>query len=80
MQAGIHKGWQQNRLREQISIKLPMFSQANRAAQVQPFVSIAEISNPKNDYNLNIPRYIDNQEVEDIQDIEAHTTRRYSKH
>ncbi|MBZ0242094.1 MAG: hypothetical protein K8F24_02655, partial [Bacteroidales bacterium] len=27
---------------------------------------------PKNDYNLNIPRYIDSQETEDIQDIEAH--------
>jgi len=26
----------------------------------------------KNDYNLNLPRYIDNSEAEDIQDIEAH--------
>jgi type I restriction enzyme M protein len=26
----------------------------------------------KNEYNLNIPRYIDSQEEEDIQDIEAH--------
>ena len=28
--------------------------------------------NAKNEYNLNIPRYIDSQEAEDIQDIEAH--------
>ncbi|CAG5006074.1 hypothetical protein DYBT9275_03721 [Dyadobacter sp. CECT 9275] len=35
-------------------------------------VSIDEISDPKNDFNLNIPRYIDSQETEDIQDIAAH--------
>jgi type I restriction enzyme M protein len=35
-------------------------------------VSMTEISDPKNDYNLNIPRYIDSQEAEDIQDIAAH--------
>jgi type I restriction enzyme M protein len=33
---------------------------------------ITEISDAKNDFNLNIPRYIDSQEIEDIQDIEAH--------
>jgi type I restriction enzyme M protein len=33
-------------------------------------VSVEEIE--KNDYNLNIPRYIDSQEAEDIQDIAAH--------
>jgi type I restriction enzyme M protein len=33
-------------------------------------VSVAEIA--ANDYNLNIPRYIDSTEVEDVQDIEAH--------
>jgi type I restriction enzyme M protein len=35
-------------------------------------IPISEIADPKNDYNLNIPRYIDSQEAEDIQDIEAH--------
>ena len=35
-------------------------------------VSLSEISDEKNDYNLNIPRYIDSQEKEDIQDIEGH--------
>ncbi len=33
-------------------------------------LSFAKIED--NDYNLNIPRYIDSQEAEDIQDIEAH--------
>jgi hypothetical protein len=33
---------------------------------------VAEISDPKNDYNLNLPRYIDSTEPEDLQDIEAH--------
>jgi type I restriction enzyme M protein len=32
----------------------------------------SEISDPKNDFNLNIPRYVDNQEEEDIHNIEAH--------
>src|SRR5690606_9641428 len=32
----------------------------------------SEISDPKNDYNLNIPRYIDSSEPEDIQDLHAH--------
>lgn len=33
-------------------------------------VSFEEIE--KNDYNLNLPRYIDNRAAEDLQDIEAH--------
>ena len=33
-------------------------------------VTSAEIE--ENEYNLNIPRYIDNQEAEDLQDIQAH--------
>jgi len=33
-------------------------------------VALEEIA--QNEYNLNIPRYIDTQEEEDIQDINAH--------
>ena len=33
---------------------------------------LAEIADPKNDYNLNIPRYIDSSEPEDLQDLHAH--------
>jgi type I restriction enzyme M protein len=35
-------------------------------------VPVAEISDPKNDFNLNIPRYIDSTEPEDLQDIDGH--------
>ena len=35
-------------------------------------VPVAEISDPKNDYNLNLPRYIDSTEPEDLQDIDGH--------
>ena len=31
-----------------------------------------EIADPKNDFNLNLPRYIDSSEPEDIQDIDGH--------
>jgi type I restriction enzyme M protein len=32
----------------------------------------SEIKDPKNDFNLNLPRYIDSSEDEDIQDLSAH--------
>ena len=35
-------------------------------------VPFDEIADPKNDYNLNLPRYIDSTEPEDIQDIDGH--------
>ena len=35
-------------------------------------VPVAEIADPKNDYNLNLPRYIDSTEPEDLQDIDGH--------
>ena len=35
-------------------------------------VPLAEIADPKNDYNLNLPRYIDGTEPEDLQDIDGH--------
>jgi type I restriction-modification system DNA methylase subunit len=31
-----------------------------------------KIADPKNDYNLNLPRYIDSTEPEDLQDIDGH--------
>jgi hypothetical protein len=31
-----------------------------------------EITDPKNDFNLNFPRYIDSTEPEDLQDIDRH--------
>ncbi len=33
---------------------------------------VTEIADARNDYNLNLPRYIDGQKLEDRQDIEGH--------
>jgi type I restriction enzyme M protein len=35
-------------------------------------VPTSEIADPANDYNLNIPRYIDASEPEDLHDLDAH--------
>ena len=35
-------------------------------------VAIDEIADPKNDFNLNLPRYIDSAEPEDLHDIGGH--------
>ena len=40
-----------------------------RYARMVPF---EEIADPKNDFNLNLPRYIDSTEPEDLQDIDGH--------
>lgn len=70
---GFIKDGNKNRLREQDIHKITdVFNKQTEIPKFSRLVSITEISDPKNDFNLNIPRYIDNQEVEDIQDIEAH--------
>ena len=35
-------------------------------------IPITEIENTKNNFNLNLPRYIDNTEIEDLHDIDGH--------
>lgn len=68
---GFIKDGNKNRLREQDIHKIAdMFNKQIEVAGYSRMVSYAEIE--ENEYNLNIPRYIDNQEKEDIQDIEAH--------
>jgi len=60
-----------NRLREQDIHKIvDVFNNGTEMPKYSRMVSFSEIE--KNEYNLNIPRYIDSQEPEDIQDIEAH--------
>lgn len=67
------KDGNKNRLREQDIHKIvDVFTKQIEIPKYSRFITYAEISDPKNDYNLNIPRYIDSQEPEDIQDIEAH--------
>jgi type I restriction enzyme M protein len=70
---GFIKDGNKNRLREQDIHKITdVFNKQIEIPKFSRFVSYAEISDPKNDFNLNIPRYIDSQEIEDVQDIEAH--------
>ena len=70
---GYIKDGNKNRLREQDIHKITdVFNKQIPIKGFSRFVSYKEISDPKNDFNLNIPRYIDSQEAEDVQDIEAH--------
>lgn len=70
---GFMKDGNKNRLREQDIHKIvDVFNKQIDVPKFSRFIPYSEISDPKNDFNLNIPRYIDSQEVEDIQDIEAH--------
>jgi type I restriction enzyme M protein len=70
---GFMKDGNKNRLREQDIHKIvDVFNKQIETPKYSRLVSFKEISDEKNDYNLNIPRYIDSQEPEDIQDIDAH--------
>lgn len=68
---GYIKDGNKNRLREQDVHKIvDVFNKQLEIPKFSRMVSVEEIES--NEYNLNIPRYIDNQEEEDIQDIAAH--------
>lgn len=68
---GFIKDGNKNRLREQDIHKIvDIFSRETELERYSRLVSHEEIE--KNDYNLNIPRYIDNSEPQELQDIEAH--------
>jgi type I restriction enzyme M protein len=68
---GFAKDGNKNRLREQdIHLIVDVFNRQHDVQKFARFVSNEEIE--KNEYNLNIPRYIDTQEEEDIQDLNAH--------
>ncbi|MEX2232321.1 MAG: type I restriction-modification system subunit M [Cyclobacteriaceae bacterium] len=70
---GFMKDGNKNRLREQDIHKIvDVFNKQLEVLKYSRLVKFSEISDEKNDYNLNIPRYIDGQEAEDIQDIDAH--------
>ncbi|MEI6521103.1 MAG: type I restriction-modification system subunit M [bacterium] len=68
---GFMKDGPKNRLREQdIHQIVDIFTRGQEVAKYARMVSIDEIE--KNEFNLNIPRYIDSQEPEDLQDIAGH--------
>lgn len=70
---GFIKDGPKNRLREQDIHKIvDAFTKLAELPRYSRMVPLTEIADPKNDYNLNLPRYIDSTEPEDIQDIDGH--------
>ncbi len=70
---GFMKDGNKNRLRSQDIHKIvDVFNKQTEIKRYSRMVPLAEIASEANDYNLNIPRYIDSSEPEDIQDLHAH--------
>jgi type I restriction enzyme M protein len=70
---GLRKDGPKNRLREQdIHRIVDTYNRQLETPGYSRMVPVTEISDAKNDYNLNLPRYIDSTDAEDIQDITAH--------
>ncbi len=68
---GFLKDGNKNRLRDcDLHQIVDVFNKRLEIAKYSRMVGVEEIE--KNEFNLNIPRYIDSQQAEDIQDIEAH--------
>jgi type I restriction enzyme M protein len=69
--AGFIKDGPKNRLRAQDIHKIvDVFNKRLEVSKYSRMVSVEEIE--KNEFNLNLPRYIDSQQVEDLQNIEGH--------
>jgi type I restriction enzyme M protein len=70
---GFIKDGNKNRLREQdIHRIVDTFTRQTDTPRYARMVPLTEIADPKNDFNLNLPRYIDSSEPEDLQDIDGH--------
>ena len=70
---GFLKDGNKNRLRAQDIHKIvSVFNEQTELSRYSRMVPISEIADPANDYNLNIPRYIDASEPEDLHDLGAH--------
>ena len=70
---GFEKDGNKNRLRSQDIHKIvDVFNKQIELPRYSRMVPVSEIASSANDYNLNIPRYIDSSEPEDLQDLDAH--------
>ncbi|MDO9482922.1 MAG: N-6 DNA methylase [Hydrogenophaga sp.] len=70
---GFIKDGNKNRLREQdIHRMVDAFRKGEDVPGYARLVPLDEMASDKNDFNLNLPRYIDSSEPEDIQDLTAH--------
>ncbi|HAS3628732.1 TPA: type I restriction-modification system subunit M [Vibrio cholerae] len=70
---GFAKDGNKNRLRSQDIHKIvDVFNRQLELPHYSRMVPLSEIANEVNNYNLNIPRYIDSSEPEDLHDLSAH--------
>jgi type I restriction enzyme M protein len=70
---GFIKDGNKNRLREQDLHRIvDVFQKMVDVPGYARMVPLSEIASDKHDFNLNLPRYIDSSEPEDIQDLSAH--------
>ena len=70
---GFAKDGPKNRLRSRdVHQIVDTFTRQLEVDRYSRMVPVSEIASAKNDYNLNIPRYIDSSGPEDIQDLHAH--------
>lgn len=70
---GFRKDGAKNRLREQDLHKIvDTFTRQTDVPSYARMVPLTEIADPKNDFNLNLPRYIDSTEPQDVHDIDGH--------
>ena len=70
---GFIKDGNKNRLRSQDLHKIvDVFNRQVELPRYSRMVPVSEIASPANDYNLNLPRYIDSSEPEDLHDLDAH--------
>jgi type I restriction enzyme M protein len=70
---GFVKDGNKNRLRSRDIHKIvDVFIKQTELSRYSRMIPLAEIAGSENDYNLNIARYIDSSESEDIQDLNGH--------
>ena len=70
---GFRKDGAKNRLRERdIHRIVDVFNEQRETPGFARMVPLDEIASETNEYNLNIPRYIDSSEPEDLHDLGAH--------
>ena len=70
---GFIKDGNKNRLHEQdIHRIVDAFTKQMEVPRYARLVPFSEIADAKNDFNLNLPRYIDSTTPEDLQDIDGH--------
>ena len=70
---GFRKDGPKNRLRDQDIHKIvDTFTHLTDTPRYARMVSFEEIASEPNDFNLNLPRYVDTSRPEDLQDLEGH--------